>query len=124
MERPRARLDEQRPPTTSAPLLTRPAARRVLVRVTDVPGLGWKRVDPLAAGAAWPSSPSPPPAAMANGLVTVEVDPDRGTFSIRRRGSQRNLGRLVDDGDAGDTYNYSPPDGDSTVDRPDSCRWR
>jgi alpha-mannosidase len=32
-----------------------------------------------------------------------------------------NLGRLVDDGDEGDTYNYSPPLFDSVVDWPDSC---
>src|SRR6185436_11615601 len=31
-------------------------------------------------------------------------------------------GRLVDDGDGGDTYNYSPPDDDVVVDRPDMVR--
>ena len=106
------------PSAPSRLVLTRPAARRVLVRVTDVPGLGWKRVDPLAAGAALAVEPvTTSPTAMANGLVTVEVDPDDGTFSIDGLGG---FGRLVDDGDAGDTYNYSPPDGDRTVDRPDS----
>ena len=32
------------------------------------------------------------------------------------------LGRLVDDGDGGDTYNYSPPDDDRVVDTPDAVR--
>ena len=43
---------------------------------------------------------------IANGLVTVEVDPATGTFSLD---GTAGLGQLVDDGDAGDTYNYSPP---------------
>ena len=38
-------------------------------------------------------------------------------MGFRRTG----LGRLVDDGDEGDTYNYSPPAFDSVVDWPDSC---
>ena len=32
------------------------------------------------------------------------------------------LGRLVDGGDGGDTYNYSPPDRDLVIDRPDAVR--
>ncbi|MEA2686526.1 MAG: 2-O-(6-phospho-alpha-D-mannosyl)-D-glycerate hydrolase, partial [Actinomycetota bacterium] len=89
--------------------------RRVLVRADDVPGYGWT---------SWsPSDPSPvtPVTAgrgktdgcsMANGLVTVAVDPSDGTFALD---GNRGLDLLVDDGDAGDTYNYSPPDGDVAV---------
>jgi hypothetical protein len=85
---------------------------RVLARVEGVPGFGW---------AAWrPSPPQRPVRAerrgMANGLCTVEVDPADGTFSIDGHGG---LGRLVDGGDAGDTYNWSPPDVDELVDRPE-----
>ncbi len=36
--------------------------------------------------------------------------------------SVAGLGRLVDGGDGGDTYNYSPPDIDRIVDRPDAVR--
>jgi alpha-mannosidase len=54
---------------------------------------------------------------MGNGLVDVAVDPADGTFSID---GLRGLDLLVDDGDAGDTYNYSPPDGDIAVDAPTS----
>ena len=41
-----------------------------------------------------------------NGLVTVAVDPADGTFSLD---GVPGYGRLVDGGDHGDTYNYSPP---------------
>jgi mannosylglycerate hydrolase len=86
--------------------------RRVVVRADDVPGFGWT---------AWsPATPGCPPAqaagrTLANGLVHVEVDPDDGTFSVD---GVPGLDLLVDDGDAGDTYNYSPPALDAVVDAP------
>ncbi len=91
--------------------------QRVAVRVDDVPGYGW---------AAWAPAPLsvPPvtatPTGLANGVVTVEVDAGRGTWSLTPVGGATvaGLGRLVDDGDGGDTYNYSPPGGDALVDRP------
>ena len=52
---------------------------------------------------------------MDNGLVRIEVSPDDGTFSVN---GLAGLDRLVDDGDNGDTYNYSPPAKDVVVDRP------
>ncbi len=61
--------------------------------------------------------------AMSNGLVTIEVDTSSATFSLTNADglSTSGLGRLVDDGDEGDTYNYCPPAYDSVVDWPDSC---
>ena len=91
-----------------------PSERRVLARVEDVPGYGWARYDPA------PLTTEPVRATatgMANGLVTVTVDSADGTFAI---GDLRGLGRLVDDGDHGDTYNYSPPADDVVVDIPES----
>lgn len=84
--------------------------RTVLARVEPVPGFGWSRFD----GAA----PGDPVVAhgehgLSNGPVTVEVDPANGTFSVN---GLSGLGRLVDDGDAGDTYNWCPPHVDSIVD--------
>jgi hypothetical protein len=95
--------------------------RRVLVRADDLAGFGWRAwsaADP-------PSTVAPVVAArtqddgftLANGLVTVSVDRTDGTFSIDDVGG---LDLLVDDADAGDTYNYSPPDGDVPVDAPSS----
>jgi hypothetical protein len=96
----------------------------VLALVADVPGYGWTAL-----------SPGPSPAADAptevevevepvradgtvldNGLVRVEVDPATGTFAVDGHGG---LGRLVDGGDCGDTYNWCPPTDDTLVDTPD-----
>jgi hypothetical protein len=111
-------LAAEDPDAPSRFVVTRPAARRVLVRATDVPGLGWKRVDAARDGAALAVDPvGVTSTGMANGEVTVAVDPTDGTFSID---GLAGFGRLVDDGDGGDTYNYSPPAGDHTVDRPES----
>ena len=52
---------------------------------------------------------------LANGLVTVAVDLADGTFAVD---GVAGFGRLVDGGDLGDSYNYSPPAGDALVDRP------
>ena len=88
--------------------------RRVLVQAEDVPGFGWSAWSPATA-----SSPGVRVAdnTLANGLVTVTVDPTDGTFSLD---GLSGLDLLVDDGDAGDTYNYSPPELDVAVDSPTS----
>ena len=92
--------------------LTRPGHRRVLTRVDDVPGYGWST---------WAAAPSPHPpveasdTALRNGLVTVQVDRLTGTFAID---GHTGMGRLVDDGDRGDTYNWCPPANGRVVDRP------
>ncbi len=89
-----------------------PRLRRVLAAVDAVPGFGWAVVEPVAV----------PPVdvdgvTMTNGIVTVAVDATDGTFSVNGHGG---LGRLVDGGDAGDTYNWCPPDHDVEIDRPDT----
>jgi hypothetical protein len=88
--------------------LVRQPARRVLVAVDPVPGLGWARPRPATA----------PPVTvdgwtMTNDLVTVAADAATATFAID---GVVGLGRLVDDGDAGDTYNWCPPNVDRVVD--------
>lgn len=92
----------------------RQAARRVVVRTPRVPGYGWAPWQPTELDVAavtgagnW----------LDNGMIRLAVSPSDGTFSINGLGG---LGRLVDDGDDGDTYNYSPPATDDVVDRPDS----
>jgi len=87
--------------------------RVVLAHVDDIPGFGWAR---------WvPGAPSVEPVhaddhRLGNGIVEVEIADD-GTFSVNGHGG---LGRLVDDGDKGDTYNWCPPADDTVVDRPES----
>ncbi len=93
------------------------AVTRALVHVDDVPPFGWR---------AWTPGPAAVAAAMAdvnvldNGVVRLEVDGNDGTFALRTASGAGagGLDRLVDDGDAGDTYNWSPPADDVVVDRP------
>jgi hypothetical protein len=113
----RRRLDElvgSRPEGEVVVVELRQPRQRVVARVDGVPGFGWKRwrsaqltVEPVDVDAAW--------GALANGLVTVRLDPGEGTFSID---GLTGLGRLVDGGDVGDTYNYCPPADDLLVERP------
>ena len=92
-----------------------PPRRTVLARVDEVPGYGWQRWDPTRSGGA--TAVTVDGMRLANGLVTVTVDPTDATFAI---GGHTGLGRIVDDGDAGDTYNWSPPDQDVFVGGPTS----
>ena len=87
-------------------------SQRVLLRTTAVDGYGWAplEVAPLDVPAVTVEENR-----IANGLVVVEIDPRDGTFSID---GQAGHGRLVSDGDVGDTYNYSPPAVDRVVDTP------
>jgi hypothetical protein len=112
---------EQDPDGPGRLVVQRPPGRRLLVRVTDVPGFGWARVDAGRDGAAAVAEGQLVTASASgvldNGLVRVEVDPTTATWSIDGVGG---FGQLVDDGDEGDTYNYCPPATDVVVDRPDA----
>ncbi len=91
----------------------------VVVAVPAVPAGGWCTLT---------VAPGPGPATdldagdtwIANGRVRVEVDPHDGSLGVRTAEGleQRGLLRLVDGGDGGDTYNYSPPADDLLVDEP------
>ncbi len=92
--------------------------RRVAARASAVPGLGWRQFEP--APLANPVTVEEPVdgggVVLANGLVTVAVDPAHGTFAVD---GLAGFGRLVDGGDLGDSYNYSPPGNDALVDAPE-----
>ena len=92
-----------------------PARRRVLAHIDAVLGYGWQAWDPTRSGAA--VGVTVDGTTLTNGLVTVVVDPADGTFSLD---GLATLGKIVDDGDAGDTYNWSPPDHDVFVDQVES----
>ena len=98
--------------------LDQPPIRRVLARSAPVPGFGWSTLEvaPLAhpAGAHVGDDGT---VTLANGLTTVTVDPRTGLFALD---GVHGLGLLVDGGDHGDTYNYSPPLVDTVVDTPRS----
>jgi alpha-mannosidase len=85
------------------------------------PPLGWSSVpgreeglvdNPVRVGAT----------ALVNDLLQVEVAQD-GTLELRGSGREvRGVGRLVDGGDVGDSYNYAPPADDVLVDDPEDVR--
>ena len=93
-------------------------SHRGIVRVDDVAGYGWQPVAetlPQVRSAVAPVTVDG--RNMSNGLVSVTVDDVTGTFAID---GVTGYGRLVDDGDQGDTYNWSPPRQQRIVDTPSS----
>jgi hypothetical protein len=98
--------------------LDQPPIRRILARTPVVPGFGWAPFQPAPlAHPATRSEGDGGALVLGNGLVTVALDPADGTFSLDGR---PGFGRLVDGGDLGDSYNYSPPAGDRLVAAPDA----
>ncbi len=91
----------------------RRASRRVAVVLDGVPGYGWRAWQPGPVAVAPVDADA---TTLDNGLAHVEVDPATGTFALD---GLSGLGRLVDDGDDGDTYTYAPPATDLVVDHPD-----
>ncbi|HLG68764.1 MAG TPA: hypothetical protein VKV36_12960 [Acidimicrobiales bacterium] len=99
--------------------LDQPPIFRVAARVAEVPAFGWRLLAPgplrFPASATGSDGGDPGPVVLANGLVTVVVDPEDGTFSVE---GIPGFGRVVESGDLGDSYNYSPPAADTRVDTP------
>jgi alpha-mannosidase len=101
--------------------LNQPPIRRIAARVATVPGYGWLAFEPVALTHPVATGATGRPATLSNGLVSVEVDETLGTFSLDGR---PGYGQLVDGGDLGDSYNYSPPLKDSFVEAPISVAVR
>ncbi len=110
-----------RPDTEVRLRLDQPPIRRILARVNDVPGYGWQAFSPVPLEQPVRASLSAADVTLSNGTTTVVVDARTGTFSIN---GLEGFGRLVDGGDHGDTYNYSPPTTDTVVDTPDEVSVR
>ena len=91
--------------------------RRVVARVASVPGFGWQAFAPAPLEHPVGVDDMGDVLRLGNGLVTVRVDALDGTFAL---GELTGLGRLVEGGDLGDSYNYSPPGADVLVDTPES----
>jgi alpha-mannosidase len=90
--------------------------RHVLFDTGPIDGFGWACFSARDA-----ESTDAPVSALANEHLRVTVDATAGTYAIETADGIRvdGLGRLVDGGDGGDTYNYSPPTEDLIVDTPD-----
>lgn len=103
-----------------------PEISRVLA-LADVPAFGWSRWTPapLAATPVEVTEHDGGVVEITNGLVTLAVDPETGTFSLEGTEAAGTAGlraegldRLVDEGDSGDTYNFNPVAGDVPIDTP------
>jgi alpha-mannosidase len=98
--------------------------RTVLARV-EAPGLGLTSVGPVPAAGVGPATDTDRGApvttsdrSLDNGLLSVTIADD-GTVALTGAGRRLSgIGRLVDGGDVGDTYNYAPPPDDTLVDQP------
>ncbi len=100
--------------------LDQPPMHRIVARVGPVPGFGWQQLRVVPAEhPVCVLVPTEPPGALClqNDLVTVAIDPTSGTFAID---AVAGFGQLVDGGDHGDAYNYSPPATDRFVAHPET----
>ncbi|MGZ4675637.1 MAG: glycoside hydrolase family 38 N-terminal domain-containing protein [Acidimicrobiia bacterium] len=106
---------------TIAVRVMRAPRREVVARVEAVPGFGWRTFEavdgPGPAGGVTTTEHS-----LENEHLRVEVDPHSGTYAVTTSDgvTAAGLGRLVEGGDGGDTYNYSPPTADLVIEHPEA----
>ena len=110
-----------RPDAVVRVAMDQPSTRRIVARASEVPGYGWASFESAALAHPVEVSEADGSVVLANGLVRVEVDAATGTFALD---GVAGYGRIVDDGDLGDSYNYSPPRQDSTVEVPEAVAVR
>jgi alpha-mannosidase len=107
-----------RPDMSVRVAMDQPATRRIVARAADVPGYGWTAFAPAPlAHPVGATETDGGPTVLDNGLVRVEIEHATGTFALN---GIAGYGKLVDGGDLGDSYNYSPPGQDSFVEAPRS----
>ena len=105
-----------RPDAVVRVAMDQPSTRRIAARTGEVPGYGWATLEAAPLAHPVEVSEAERSVVVANGLVRVEVDREDGTFALD---GVAGYGRLVDGGDLGDSYNYSPPQQDSSVEVPE-----
>ena len=102
-------------------VLTLAEARATVLVPVDVPasGLASFRVEPRESAKVAFTPATATARRLSNGLVDVAVNAD-GTFDVTGADGTvlRGVGRLVDGGDRGDSYNYGPPAQDVLVSDP------
>ena len=97
--------------------------QELMVAVPATPGFGWRTLGVETDAQAAPTTGvDAGDTWIANERMRIDVDTATGTWSIETEDGVRadGLGRLVDGGDGGDTYNYSPPAEDIVIDTPES----
>ncbi|MGS2616242.1 glycoside hydrolase family 38 N-terminal domain-containing protein [Micromonospora sp. LZ34] len=102
------------------------APRATVAALVEVPPLGRAAVRPVPLPAT--ATPGSAPVTVAgrvldNGLLRVDVAED-GTLALTTPDGVTvdGVGRVVDGGDVGDSYNYAPPAADELVDKPRAVR--
>ncbi len=102
-------------------------ARRTLAASIPAPALGWTAARAVegVGTLANPVRLAPDGRTMTNGLLSVAIADD-GTLRLATADgvAAEGIGRIVDGGDFGDSYNYGPPASDTLVDRPASVSVR
>lgn len=93
--------------------------RRTVAALVEVPPLGLTVVGPAPSAAAAPSPVRAEASVLDNGLVRAEAGDD-GTLTLRTSAGRvvSGIGRIVDGGDLGDSYNHAPPARDRLIDAP------
>ena len=104
-----------RPDAVVRVAMDQPSTRRIAARSGEVPGYGWRAFEALPLSHPVEVTEADGAVVLANGLVRIDIDSATGTFALD---GTPGYGRLVDGGDLGDSYNYSPPRQDSFVDTP------
>jgi mannosylglycerate hydrolase len=92
--------------------------RRAVVAQPPVPPLGWTAFEPVEGAGAIEHAVRVEERRVDNGLLSVAVA-ENGTLTLN---GIEGIGRLVDGGDAGDSYNYAPPPDDFVVEEPRAVR--
>jgi mannosylglycerate hydrolase len=92
--------------------------RRTVAARVPAPPLGWTSVRPVRGAGSVENPVAAGFNSLENGLLRISVADD-GTLGLN---DTQGVGRLVDGGDVGDSYNYAPPEHDDLVDTPDQVR--
>jgi alpha-mannosidase len=93
-------------------------ARRTVAAQVPAPPLGWHALLPVEGPGSLEHPVRSEQGVLDNGLLRVAVAAD-GTLTLN---GLEGVGRLVDGGDAGDSYNYAPPAADVVVEEPEAVR--
>jgi mannosylglycerate hydrolase len=93
--------------------------RRRLLGQVPVPALGWTAVRAVVGGVPVDDPVAATEHGLSNGLLTATVATD-GTLRLETADGTvlDGVGRLVDGGDEGDSYNYAPPAQDTLIEEP------
>ena len=104
---------------TAVTAVTAASAEPVATPVTAAPGVDRPSNDPALRRDGQVDVTGDANPVLDNGLVRVSVRPDGALRLESRDGTVLDgVGRLVDGGDCGDSYNYGPPSGDLLVEEP------